>query len=56
MTKVLTITGNNHITGVEYGVVKIPDTPIHSKHDVHTTRKLSTPVVKQLRTAKTRQK
>lgn len=56
MTKVLTITGNNRITGVEYGVVEMPDTPGHSKHDVHTTRKLSAPVVKQLRTAKTRQK
>lgn len=30
MTKIITITGNNHITGIEYGVVEMPDTPVRT--------------------------
>ena len=57
MTKIITITGNNRITGIEYGVVKMPDTPVYTGHPNASKQKImNKKYIKQLQNARIRQK
>lgn len=57
MTKVLTITGNNHITGVEYGVVEMPDTPVHTaRPNTNKQKVMNKRYIKQLQNTRIKQK
>ncbi len=57
MTKVIRIIENNCITGVQYGVVEFPDTPVYTKHlNTEKQKIINKPYVKQLRNARIRQK
>lgn len=57
MTKVLTITDNNHITGVEYGVVEIQDTPVHTaRPNTNKQKVMNKRYIKQLQNTRIKQK
>lgn len=57
MTKIITITGNNRITGIEYGVVEMPDTPVYTGHPNASKQKImNKKYIKQLQNARIRQK
>ena len=57
MTKVIRIIENNCITGVQYGAVDFPDTPVYTKHlNTEKQKIINKPYVKQLRNARIRQK
>lgn len=57
MTKVLTITGNNRITGIEYGVVEMPDTPVHTgRPNTNKQKLINQRYIKQLQNTRIRQK
>lgn len=57
MTKVIRIIENNCITGVEYGVVKIPDTPVHTaRPNTNKQKVMNKGYIKQLQNTRIRQK
>ena len=57
MTKVLTITGNNRITGVEYGVVEMPDTAVHTaRPNTNKQKVMNKRYIKQLQNTRIKQK
>ena len=57
MTKVIRIIENNCITGVQYGVVEFPDTPVYTKHlNTEKQKIINKPYVKQLQNTRIRQK
>ena len=57
MTKVIRIIENNCITGVQYGVVEFPDTPVYTKH-LNTNKQIvmNKRYIKQLQNTRIRQK
>ena len=57
MTKVIRIIENNCITGVQYGVVEFPDTPVYTGHPNASKQKImNKKYIKQLQNARIRQK
>ena len=57
MTKMITITGNNRITGIEYGVVKMPDTPVRTgRPNTNKQKVMNKRYIKQLQNTRIRQK
>lgn len=58
MTKVIRIIENNCITGVQYGVVEMPDTPVRTGHPNTNKQKIANKryYIKQLQNTRIRQK
>ena len=57
MTKVIRIIENNCITGVQYGVVEFPDTPVYTKHlNTNKQKVMNKRYIKQLQKTRIRQK
>lgn len=58
MTKVIRIIENNCITGVQYGVVEFPDTPVYTKHLNTNKQKIANKryYMKRLQNTRIRQK
>ncbi|MBR2510783.1 MAG: hypothetical protein IKB59_01295 [Alphaproteobacteria bacterium] len=57
MTKVIRIIENNCITGVQYGVVEFPDTPVYTKHlNTNKQKVMNKRYIKQLQNTRIRQK
>lgn len=57
MTKVISITGNNRITGIEYGVVELPDTPVRTgRPNTNKQKVMNKRYIKQLQNTRIRQK
>lgn len=53
----ITITGNNRITGIEYGVVKMPDTPVRTgRPNTNKQKVMNKRYIKQLQNTRIRQK
>ena len=54
----ITITGNNRITGIEYGVVEMPDTPVRTGHPNTNKQKIANKryYMKRLQNTRIRQK
>lgn len=57
MTQIIAIVENNHVTGVVYGTVNVPDTgtKVPQKH-TQTTAKVSKARMQQLRNQRIKQK
>ncbi len=57
MTKVISIIEDNCITGVQYGVIEFPDTPVYTGHPNASKQKImNKKYIKQLQNARIRQK
>lgn len=57
MTKVISIIEDNCITGVQYGVIEFPDTPVYTRHPNASKQKImNKKYIKQLQNARIRQK
>ena len=57
MTKVISIIEDNCITGVQYGVIEFPDTPVYTGHPNANKQKImNKKYIKQLQNARIRQK
>ena len=53
----ITITGNNRITGIEYGVVELPDTPVRTgRPNTNKQKVMNKRYIKQLQNTRIRQK
>lgn len=56
MTKVVTIIENNPITGVRYGTVEVPQTPVDIKRAYQQAERIKTQQKRKIRSEHTKKK
>lgn len=56
MAKVVTIIENNHITGVNYGTVKVPETTVDIKRAYQQAERIKTHQKRKIRSEHTKKK